>query len=184
MGMCGMGAVTRGVSVRTPSHQAHVRISRDHINVIRFHFDAVGGFHHAHLGLALQQFRQKADVLGIQMLDENERHAGVGWQRLQQFRKCFQASGRGANSHDGENTVWRFVGLLRHERQQDGFGGAAALAVFRVFLAGGLIFFNDLFLCHGNLRYRYHPAKVYLLRVDGQGERASWPSLVARSAGK
>ena len=98
------------------AYQAHVCISRDHINVIRFYLDSVRGLHHAHLRLALQQFREKADVLGIEMLDEDKPHASVGRQGLKQFRKCLQAAGRGSDSHDGENTVWRFVGLLRHER--------------------------------------------------------------------
>ena len=90
-------------------------VSRNHVHVIRFHFQTVGCFENAHAGLALQKLGEKTDVFGIQMLDEDERHASVGWQRLEHLRKCLQTSGRGSDSHDRKSAVCDFIRFLRHQ---------------------------------------------------------------------
>jgi hypothetical protein len=44
---------------------------------------------------------------GVQVLDEDERHAGVGRQKLKQLGECFEPPCRSAHADDGERGAER-----------------------------------------------------------------------------
>ena len=69
------------------------RARRDEINVLAFDPDAVDHLLDLHRGVAGQQIDHQAFVLGIEMLDQHERHAGAGRQRIEEFPEGFEPSG-------------------------------------------------------------------------------------------
>ena len=78
----------------------HVRVGRDDVDMIALDQYAVADLSDRHRGGAAQRLRQQAVVLRIEMLDENERHAGIGRQTGQELREGFQPSRRGSNTDD------------------------------------------------------------------------------------
>jgi hypothetical protein len=49
-------------------------------------------------------------VRGVEVLDEDERHPGVGGKVLEQLRERVESSCRGADAHDRERGAGRVAG--------------------------------------------------------------------------
>ena len=62
---------------------------------------------------SLEDRRERAFVLGIEMLDQHEAHARIDRQVRQQFCEGFESAGGGADADDRERTRWagRVAGL-------------------------------------------------------------------------
>ena len=69
--------------------------------MIRLHGHSIPDFMHRHGGGPGEQFRQNALVRGVQVLDQDESHPGIGRQSPEQIGESFEAAGRCADSHDG-----------------------------------------------------------------------------------
>ena len=74
------------------------RIRRDDVHVVGLHRLSRNGQRHGHRGFLRQNLREQALVLRVQVLHDDEGHAGCrkGTKKLDQR---FEASRRGANSH-------------------------------------------------------------------------------------
>ncbi len=87
--------------------------------------------------MALQQFGEQADMLGIQVRDEHETHSSVGGKILEQFGEGFQTTRRRADSYDRKKAAfglfrlferwksWRFRRFRRRLRLDAGRGWLA-----------------------------------------------------------
>ena len=62
--------------------------------------------HDRHFRRPRQDFRQGAGVRRRQVLHHDERHAGIGWQRLEQLRQRIQPAGRCADADDRERLTF------------------------------------------------------------------------------
>lgn len=67
-------------------------------DAVRYERCSVCGHPHRHAGSALRQFNEHLILPRIEMLDEDENHAGVDWKVSQEFGDGFQASSRGSDS--------------------------------------------------------------------------------------
>jgi len=71
------------------------------------------GLRHFHLGDTLQEFGHQALVVGIEVLDHNERHAAVVGHVRQKLLQRFQSARRGADTDDGMRTFGRNIFFVR-----------------------------------------------------------------------
>ena len=71
------------------------------MEVIGRHAHPVGDFDDAHGGFACEQLRENAVMGGVQVLDEDEGHACVGWKMTQKVGQRFDTAGGGANRDNG-----------------------------------------------------------------------------------
>src|SRR5215469_3749073 len=78
----------------------HGGVWRDDINVIGFDGHAVSDFLDAHGGFFGKKFGEHAVMFGVEMLNEDEGHAGIGSQVADELGESFD-SARG--SADGRN---------------------------------------------------------------------------------
>jgi len=53
-----------------------------------------------------EQLREDTAVPGIEVLHQDERHSGIGWQIFEQLRESFESSSGRANADD-QSTRWR-----------------------------------------------------------------------------
>ena len=83
----------------------HRRIRRNYKDTVRFDLDAIDGLDHAHLGRPAKQFRQHAFVVGRQVLDQHERHAGIRRHFGEEAGERFKAAGGSAYANCQEH-VW------------------------------------------------------------------------------
>jgi hypothetical protein len=60
--------------------------------VIRFYLNPIDGLRDLEARSTRKDLRQQAFAFGIEMLDQNEGHAAVGWQCSEQFGDSFEAS--------------------------------------------------------------------------------------------
>ena len=77
------------------------RIRRDDVHVVGLHGLSRGGQRHGHRGLLRQNLGEQAFVCRVQVLNHDEGHAGCG-KGAEKLNQRFEASGRGANSHNEE----------------------------------------------------------------------------------
>ena len=80
----------------------HGGIGGNHEEMIGHDVHAVLDFGDFDLGVLGQQVGEDAVVFGVQMLDENVGHAGVGRKIAEQVGDRFDAAGGGADGHNGE----------------------------------------------------------------------------------
>ena len=90
----------------------HVRVRRNHIHAIRLDLRLVFDFIYRQLRRAGQDLGQVARVRRRQVGDEDERHAGVGWQRAQQLRECLEAAGGRADADNRKRECGLWNGVL------------------------------------------------------------------------
>jgi hypothetical protein len=81
------------------------RIRLNHVDVIGRDLGAMAGVNHGHGRVWPQEFRQPAFVLGIQMLDDDQRQSWTRWQRRHQMRDRTESAGRCANADDREGIL-------------------------------------------------------------------------------
>jgi len=85
----------------------HRGIGRDHIDIIGFNLHAMPHLEDRHGCLLSKQISKHALVLGIEMLDQNKAHSGIGGQMLDEFGDRLNAtSGRA----DGDNNEVAITG--------------------------------------------------------------------------
>jgi len=72
------------------------------VAVIGLDFHAVDGLAHGHRGVAGEQLNHHAFVGGVEVLNEDKRHAGGGRQRVEQLAAGIKAARRGADADDRE----------------------------------------------------------------------------------
>ena len=75
------------------------RIRRDHVHVVGLHRFSRSGRRHGHRRFLPQNLGQQALMLRVQVLHDDEGHAGGG-ERAKKLNQGVKASGGGANSHD------------------------------------------------------------------------------------
>ena len=86
----------------------HGGIGRNDVDVIGLDLHAILHFDDGHGCGAGDQLGEHAFVLGIEMLNEDESHSGVGREMGEKFGEGFQAAGRSSNGDNGH-----VVGLRR-----------------------------------------------------------------------
>ena len=100
-------ALTTRLLRQTESQDAlvnrHVTIRWNDVDVVQLDWHLVRDFDHRQFGDALQDFRQHADVFGIQVLDQNECHAALRGRTPKKLLEGVQTPGGGANAND-----WKF----------------------------------------------------------------------------
>ena len=105
-----------------------VLVRRDDIDAVRADGHAVLHLEDFHLRHALEQFGHDALVRGIEVLDDDERHAARRRHIFQKMFKGLQSAGRRAEADDGEcasgggNRIVRKFGRLWLFRRAQGFG--------------------------------------------------------------
>ncbi len=70
----------------------HRGIRRNHVDFVGLDTHPIGHFLHGHVGFPCEEFGEDAVVLGIEVLDQHERHAGIGRKLAHQFAQCFDAA--------------------------------------------------------------------------------------------
>lgn len=70
----------------------HVPVRRDNVDVVRLYRLVVLGLERGHRGGAREQFAEKAAAAGIQVLDNDEGHAGVRRQGGHQLLQGLKAA--------------------------------------------------------------------------------------------
>jgi hypothetical protein len=71
----------------------------------------LGYFHHGQLRPVPEQLNQRAGVVGVEMLDEHERHPGVDREGIQQLAKRLEASRRSSDPDYGRCRDVRGIGV-------------------------------------------------------------------------
>ena len=100
--------------LQRPADDDHALSGRDYVDVVRLDRRLVLNLHDRHCRRPRQDFRQGAGVRRGEVLHQDERHAGIGRQRLEQLRECLQSAGRGADADDRERcVVARLVAVVR-----------------------------------------------------------------------
>jgi hypothetical protein len=86
--------------VAVPDCQIDAR--RNEIYVVAFELHPVCGLQNLHRRVAGQQIDHEALVLWIEMLDQHEGHATIGWQRFEELPEGVETTGRGPQCNDRE----------------------------------------------------------------------------------
>lgn len=94
--------IAAGRELKAVIGDGHRSIGRNDINMIGLDAHAAGDFLDAHGGFLGEQFGEEAVMLGVEMLDEDEGHAGIGGQVGDEFGEGFDAAGGGADSGNQE----------------------------------------------------------------------------------
>jgi hypothetical protein len=92
----------------------HVRPGRDHVDTVGLHGHLIRDFGDRHAGRARQDLSEHTGVSGVEVLDQDEGHAGIGRQRLEHLLDGFKPARRsaGADDREGRNGLprWPFFG--------------------------------------------------------------------------
>src|SRR4051812_32273658 len=105
-------------------------------------------FSHRHRSSPGQKLGQRAFVVRVQMLNQDESHARINWQILEQLGKSFQPASRSANPYNGKmlsslaikrqcpglNSTTRFITSRRSYNQAS--AGTLLTFMFYSFLHG------------------------------------------------
>jgi hypothetical protein len=102
----------------------------DHINVIGVDGHPISDFGHGHLGVLGEQVGGHALVLGVEMVNQDEAHAGIVGEMLDEIGNRLDAIGGCTDGHDnklisGRSRVLMFLGsiggggifLARHDQR-------------------------------------------------------------------
>ncbi len=101
MERAGARAFARGLNVSTPAVMLK-SVLGDHVHVIRLDAQIVRDLVQWEGRRSLKNRRQGALVLGIEVLDQHESHAGVRGQAREQCSERFESTGRCADPDDGK----------------------------------------------------------------------------------
>ena len=108
IGMCGTGRGGRGDSVRWPSVMAmFVPGGMTYTWLTSTAMPSVTSW--TGMRLTRDRIGQVAFLLGVEVADHQERQTGVGRQFLQQLGVCFEAAGRGPDSHDQKRQTFQVI---------------------------------------------------------------------------
>jgi len=80
----------------------HGGVGGNDVNLIRLDRHAIGNFFDAHGGFLREEFSEHAVMGGVEMLHEDEGHAGIGGDVTEEFRDCFDSACGGANGRNQE----------------------------------------------------------------------------------
>ena len=80
------------------------RIRRDDVHVVGLHRLSRCGERHGHRRFRRQNVGKQALVLRVQVLNDDKSHVGFS-KGAEKLNERFEASGRGADSHDEEGRV-------------------------------------------------------------------------------
>ena len=80
----------------------HVLIRDRDIHGIGFYTQTVPSRYDPHYGMPLNQFRQYAGVLGVQMGNQNKGHAAAGRHAIEESLEGFETAAEATDSHDIE----------------------------------------------------------------------------------
>jgi len=80
----------------------HQHARRDQVKVIGFDPHPLDRLRHNHACVPAQQFGHHAGVAGVEVLNQNERHAGAGRDRVEQALARRQPARRSANADNGK----------------------------------------------------------------------------------
>lgn len=129
-----------GVEDSTPRHSfsavrfriiSHVHIGRNDVEVVRKDGHPLADLDHGQRSAFGQDLHQLAGMARIQVLHEDEGHAGIDGQRLQQLGERGQATCRRTDADDGEWRTGRDLAgavlRLRRHRNQRAFGRSHGL---------------------------------------------------------
>jgi hypothetical protein len=83
-----------------PCVDRHISSGRNDVNVVRFHQRVVAHLDHRQRCRATENLRERAGMLRSQVLDDDERHAGVDRYRTQQLRQSFDTTRGSADADD------------------------------------------------------------------------------------
>ena len=86
----------------------HVGIRGDHVDVVGLHAQAVGDRDDGHRRGPGQDLGQLARALGVQVLDDHERHAGAAGNFPQELTDGLEPAGGGADANDRERSPVRW----------------------------------------------------------------------------
>ena len=98
-----------GCKRQEPVRDRHQRVWRDHVDMVWLHGHSVDDLAYGHHRRPLEQARQNALMVGVHVLDQDESHSRVAWERREKRSECLQTASRSSNADDGEP---------RHEREQ------------------------------------------------------------------
>ena len=87
----GSGKLERAVAHR------EIASRRDDVDVVGFEPHVFARFEYRHGGMRRQQLDHHARMGGVEMLDQDESHAGLGGQRREEGAKGFKPAGGGAD---------------------------------------------------------------------------------------
>ena len=93
--------------VKRPVQDRNVLVGRNDIDAIRLDPHPVCRLLHGHRRGTLQQFREHAGALGVEVLDDDKGHAAVCRDAREQLFQRFQPAGRGPDADDRERHVVR-----------------------------------------------------------------------------
>ncbi len=82
----------RGRQVERPRANRKIAAGRDDIDVVGSERTPVGCFGHCHRGVLGEQLHHQAWMCRVEMLDENERHACIGREGVEQSRCRFETT--------------------------------------------------------------------------------------------
>lgn len=85
-----------------PRLDGHDTVRGQDTNRTRFDPIPVPGRAYVHPGRPCKDFRQHADMLGIEMGDDHKCHRRFARHQPQQFLQRFQTAGRSTDAHDGK----------------------------------------------------------------------------------
>jgi len=82
-----------------------LRVGGDGVDRVRLDAHPVDDFNDWHRGRAGQDADHQAVVMGLEMLNQHEGQAGVGWHRGDQVDESIQPPGRGTDSNDAHSPM-------------------------------------------------------------------------------
>jgi hypothetical protein len=100
-----MGARSLRGEVQPPVLYREVLAGRNDVNVVGLDLRAVGGLGDGQGGAGLEQVGQFTLVVGVQVLHEHERHAGILRERFEERLHGPQPARAGPDADDGEGQI-------------------------------------------------------------------------------
>ena len=98
--------------------EGHVPARRDDVGAVGLDHHPIPHFEDIHAGVAPDELRQEALVIGGQVLDQYKGHAGIrlGGHAREEGFKSTQPARRGADAHDGKRVRWLPYGGVGERR--------------------------------------------------------------------
>lgn len=101
--------------MKNSSGKAQIASRRNHVDMISLGASFTFHFRDGHFACSGKQLRQMALLLGIEVLNQHECHAGIVRQMAEQLRECLQSAGGGAYADNGRGTAFGpFLGGWPH----------------------------------------------------------------------
>lgn len=87
-----------------------ILVGRDDINTVGLDLHPVARLLDHHRGGALQEFREHAVAVGVEMLDDDISHAAIDRHAAQKLLQCFQSAGRRTYADDRKTRIIGYCG--------------------------------------------------------------------------